>query len=166
MDLGCTRSWEIVVEYDIQQRKLSSLNPAHDLSSIDIAALIVITTCAPIHCQPSPTPSLTKHQIPIEVAAQPTHKCAHACCFCCRAPGHFPSDCKAEQTTAGRPTATITTSSCGKNALLIPNGKQFCFTFACTSSCSYGDSCINFHGCSICGSTQHGASCCGSVAEP
>ena len=52
MDLGHTHSWEIAVEYDIQQHELSSLNPTHNLSSIDIAALTVIATHAPIHRHP------------------------------------------------------------------------------------------------------------------
>ena len=43
-------SWEITIEYDIQQHELSSLNPTHDLSLLNTTALTVIVTRAVI-CQ-------------------------------------------------------------------------------------------------------------------
>ena len=48
MDLGHTHSWETAVKYDIQQHELSLLNPTHNLSSLDITALTIITTQASI----------------------------------------------------------------------------------------------------------------------
>ena len=60
MNLGFTHSWEIAIEYDIQQHKLSSLNPTHDLSSLNTTVLTIIATCALIHS------AVTHPHLPIE----------------------------------------------------------------------------------------------------
>jgi hypothetical protein len=39
MDLGRSHNWEVAMEYDIQQCEVAALNPSHDLSSLDLAAL-------------------------------------------------------------------------------------------------------------------------------
>ena len=44
MDLGHTHSWDIAMDYDIQQHDAVALNPAHDLSSMDLTALMIIAT--------------------------------------------------------------------------------------------------------------------------
>ena len=107
MDLGRTHSWEVAVEYDIQQRELSVLNPMHDLSSLDATALTVIVTCMTIQLSHPPTTSPLKRQATFEASSQPVHKRTRACCFRCGASGHLPADCKADQTVAGRSVAPI-----------------------------------------------------------
>ena len=69
MDLSHTHSWEIAIKYNIQQCELSSLNPTHDLSSLDITALMVIAACASVQ-QPPPPPSFSpsKCQVAFEVS--------------------------------------------------------------------------------------------------
>jgi hypothetical protein len=161
MDLARSHNWDIAMEYDIQQRELVSLNPSHDLSSLDNSALTVIATRAAI--SPSPAPSPTKRPAPSEGSFHPPKKRQRSHCFRCGASGHFPADCKAEQTVSGRPTAKLAPSSKSKHAMLAPNGKQFCFTWSRSSSCTFGDSCTNFHGCSICGESNHGAGSCKSA---
>ena len=73
MDLDCTHSWEVAIEYDIQHCKPSSLNPTHDLSLLNTMALTVIATHASIQQLPTPTPtptfSLLKHQVTFEVTS-------------------------------------------------------------------------------------------------
>lgn len=47
MDLGHSHTWDIAMEYDVQQREVAALNPSHhshDLSSLDMAALTLIAT--------------------------------------------------------------------------------------------------------------------------
>ena len=81
MDLGRTHSWEVTVEYDIQQHELSLLNPTHDLSSLDAMALTVIVTHTSVQLSHPPTTSPLKCQATFEASSQPVHKHARACCF-------------------------------------------------------------------------------------
>jgi hypothetical protein len=161
MDLRRSHSWEIAMDYDIQQRELAALNPAHDLSGLDTAALTVIAT------RPAPPATMPQHTFPSPKRALPNDapmpapkKKQHSCCFQCGAPGHLPGDCTASTTSHGRPAASIAHSAKSKHTLLAPNGKQFCFNWARGSACSFDSACSNFHGCSLCGESSHGAGTC------
>jgi hypothetical protein len=59
MDLSHSHNWDIAMEYDVQQREVVALNPSHDLSSLDMAALTLIATHPVVHhvnLVPSSTP--------------------------------------------------------------------------------------------------------------
>jgi hypothetical protein len=159
MDLGRSHNWDIAMDYDVQQREVVSLNPTHDLSTLDIAALTIIATRPVVHNLSLPTSSSLKRSSPSDNSLQPKKR-QRSHCFRCGGPDHFPADCKAELTVSGRPVAKLTPSAKSKHAMLAPNGKQFCFSWARNSSCGFGTACINFHGCSICGESSHGAGSC------
>jgi hypothetical protein len=98
-----------------------------------------------------PEVSSTKWSIPPDGLVQTPRKRQRSHCFQCGGSGHFPVKCKAEQTVSGKPTTALVPNAKSKHAMLAPNGKQFCFGWAWNSSCTFGDTCSNFHGCSICG---------------
>lgn len=162
MDLGRSHNWEIAMDYDVQQREIVALNPSHDLSSLDVAALTLLATRPVSQLIISPVSSPTKRSLPSDSLAQSPKKRLRSHCFRCGVSGHFPADCKADETTSGKPTAALAPSGKSKHAMLAPNGKQFCFSWACNSSCQFGNSCTNFHGCSICGDPSHSARPCRS----
>lgn len=140
MDLGQTHGWDIAMEYNTQQRELAALNLKHDLSSLDAIGLTLIATKPlPTVAAPQSSPPSPKHPLSTDTSMAPAKKqlCLH--CFHCGSPGHLPSNCRAATTMAGRPTAPVTTNGKGKNTLLAPSGKQFCFSWAKGSSCSFGD---------------------------
>ena len=159
MDLGHTHSWDIAMDYDVQQRNAVALNPAHDLSSMDLTALTIIATC-PVVSTAGPPLLSPKRGIPSDALAQPPCKRQHSHCFCCGGPDHFPANCQAEVTATGKSIAKLAPTAKSKHAMLATNGKQFCFSWARSSSCSFGSSCSNFHGCSICSEVSHGAGGC------
>lgn len=160
LDLGRSHNWEIAMEYDIQQREVVALNPSHDLGSLDLAALTIIATRPISHVFNPPSSSPSKRSSPPESLARSPRKRFRSHCFRCGGSDHFLADCKAEVTITGKPTAKLAPSAKSKHTMLAPNGKQFCFNWARSSSCSFGSSCANFHGCSICGEPSHGAGGC------
>lgn len=160
-DLSRTHSWDIALDYDIQQRELVSQHPTHDISTLDTAALTVIATRPPpaIVFPPSPL----KRSLPSDKQSSfPIKRVRSGCCFWCGNQGHLPHECVAESTTAGKPVAAIAPNAKSKNALLAPNGKTYCFNWTKSSSCPFGSSCTNFHGCSLCTNVNHGAGACKS----
>lgn len=165
MDLSRSHGWETAVDYDIQQRELVASNPLHDLRSLDISALTLITTrpSSSSNSAPQTFPSASKRPNPSqqEHSSSPRKK-QKPFCFRCGAAGHFPADCEAETTSAGKPTARVTSTPKSKHALLASNGKQYCFNWSRASSCSYGSACTNLHECSLCGEPNHGAASCKS----
>jgi hypothetical protein len=162
MDLRRSHNWDIAMEYDVQQREVAALNPSHDLSSLDAAALTIIAT-RPVTHHVTPSSSPLKRGLPSE-SFQAPKKRQRSHCFRCGGADHFPGDCKADQTVAGKPTAALSPNGRSKNAMLAPNGKHFCFAWGRHSSCCFGEACSNFHGCSICGESNHGAGSCRSHA--
>jgi hypothetical protein len=44
MDLGHSHNWDIAMEYDVSQCKMVALCLVHDLSTLDVAVLAIITT--------------------------------------------------------------------------------------------------------------------------
>jgi hypothetical protein len=164
MDLGRSHNWDVAMEYDVQQREVAALNPSHDLSSLDMAAFTLIATRSVMH-QVAPSSSPPKRSFPSDtLSSQAPRKRQRSHCFRCGGSDHFPADCKADQTVAGKPTAAVAPNAKSKHAMLAPNGKHFCFGWARNSSCRFGDACANFHGCSICGESNHGAGSCKSHA--
>jgi hypothetical protein len=168
-ELTSSHGWEIAHEYDILQRELAAQNPAHDLSGLDLNALTLIATQAAARAslmtpQISHLPaSPSKRPPPSESAfsaLQSPRKKARLHCFRCGHSGHMPGDCSAETTAAGKPTASIAPSAKSRHALSATNGKHYCFNWARSSSCSFGSNCTNFHGCSICWESGHGAGSC------
>lgn len=155
MDLGHSHN-------DVQEHEAVALNPSHDLASLDLAALTIISTCPSALATPVSSSSPSKHSFPSNGSSNVPRKqhCPH--CFWCGGTGHFPFECKEEQTTAGKPPAPLTPNGKSKYALLTPGGKQFCFNWAQQSSCSFGSTCSNFHGCSICRETGHSTGGCKS----
>ena len=102
-----THGWPIAVEYDIQQRELVADNPAHDFRTLDTAALTIIATCVALaSCVNHPTSPL-KHSASSERPSALPRKKSRTYCFRCGLPGHLPSDCKNESTTAGKPSAAL-----------------------------------------------------------
>jgi hypothetical protein len=162
MDLGRSHSWDIAMEYDIQQREAVALNPSHDLAILDLAALTIISTRPVTLTVPVSSSSPTKRSFPHDSPSNLPRKRHRSHCFRCGSSGHFPFECKEDQTSAGKPTAPLAPNGKSKHALLAPGGKQFCFNWARQSSCSFGGTCSNFHGCSICGEASHGAGSCKS----
>jgi len=86
-------------------------------------------------------------------------------CFRCGAVGHFPGDCSSSSTVAGKQCYAVAKGPNlkTKHSLLAQDGRQFCFNFARFGTCRFGSGCSNFHGCSICQSSSHGAGSCNSV---
>jgi hypothetical protein len=165
MDLGHSHNWDIAMEYDISQREMVALRPVHDLSTLDIAVLAIIATRPSVKPMPQPFLSASPSKRPFQYdhPTTPRKRSKHLC-FRCGGAGHLPADCKADVTTAGKKTAPIMSSSKSGNALLAPNGKQFCFNWSRNSSCHFADACTGFHGCSLCGESNHGAGSCKSCA--
>ena len=165
MDLGCMHSWDIAMDYDVQQHNAVALNPAHNLSSMDLMALTIIATCPIVSTAGQPTSS-PKCSIPLDTSAQPPHKRQHSHCFHYSGPDHFPADCKAKVTAAEKSATKLTPATKSKHTMLTTNGKQFCFSLAHSSSCSFSSSCSNFHSCSICSKVSHSAGGCKAHTWP
>jgi len=162
-DLACTHFWSIAIDYDIQQREMATCHLEHDLSTLDDKCLTLVSTATLLAHQAAdgsqPPTSLKRSRVePSNIG--PNHKCVTRLCFQCGFAGHLPVDCKAESTCAGRPVATLSTNAQSRNALVGPDSKWFCFSWAKDSACSFGDKCRNHHSCSLCGGLSHGAAQC------
>jgi hypothetical protein len=162
--LSRTHGWLIAVEYDMQQRELVAENPAHDFRTLDTASLTIIATRLALASCASQPPSALKRSASSELPSTSPRKRHRSYCFRCGLPGHLPADCKSDSTAAGKPTAAFARGAKSKHALAAPDGRQFCFSWARSSSCSYSNACTNFHGCSVCGDLSHGAGSCKSCA--
>ena len=117
MDLAHSHGWDIAMEYDIQQCELVTLNPSHDLSSLNTSALTVIATHAAISL-PLASLSPGKRFTLSDRSFQPPKKCQCLHCFHCGISSHFPANCKADQTISSKPTAKLAPSSKSKHAML------------------------------------------------
>ena len=161
-DLAHTHPWSIAIEYNIRQREMAACRPEHDLSSLDDKCLMLVVTTLMSACNvpevPLATPLAKRSRI--DSNARGSRKRLTRMCFRCSFAGHLPADCKAETTSAGRTPMAISSDAQSKHALIGPNGKHFCFNWARDSTCQFSDKCHNHHGCSLCGSTSHGAGTC------
>ena len=164
-ELASSFSWELAVEYDITQRELAAADWSHDLGSLDNVAVSRLylqslsISRGPASVPAPATPSRKRHAPSDEVTPAPAKRIASGNCFRCGGAGHVPADCVATTTSAGRKPATVLQGGSHRNTLLATNGKQYCFRFA-RRSCASGGNCSNFHGCSLCGDTSHGAASC------
>jgi hypothetical protein len=167
--LAVSHNLTVAMEYDIQQCEAVAANPSHDLSGLDVLALTIITTClvttASLPSAPSPSPNKCPSPFSPSSSSSPQKKprsmdFSGGSCFCCGQSGHLPADCIATTTITGRPVLALASNAKSKHALLHPSRKTFCFDWARSTSCQFGDSCTNFHGCSVCGASGHGAHTC------
>ncbi|KAF8577821.1 hypothetical protein K439DRAFT_1621790 [Ramaria rubella] len=177
MELARLHSWDVAMEYDIQQREAVARNPTYDLAMLDTTALTLIATRIALKltatlllsyplAMPSPT---LKHPAAVDPTQPPVRKQTrpeHTICFRCGLAGHLPADCKAKRMMAGKPVAAIVSSSRGEHSLVAPSSKQFCFSWACASSCKFASICYNVHACSLCGDSAHSAASCKSLHYP
>jgi hypothetical protein len=169
-ELARLHGWQIAMQYDVLQRFLTVQNPRHDLGTLDSdAVLLIVSHILDQHLNksflvPTSLSSTPKCSFPGEVtSSQSPHKKLHDShhCFQCGAHGHLPADCKAESTSAGHPTFPLVSGDARRrHALLGPDNKIFCFAWAKDSFCPFGESCVNYHGCSICQGSSHGAKAC------
>jgi hypothetical protein len=168
LGLSRSHSWDVAVEYDIQQREMVAQHPQHDLSQLDDRALTIIATRI-VTRLPASTASYSQAQLkrPSPSSSSPSQhpqkKKARLQCFRCGGADHLPGDCTAESTVTGHPVARIATSAKSAHALAAPGGKIFCISWARFSSCHFANACINYHGCSICGEAAHGAGTCRAI---
>lgn len=170
-------NWQAVLEYDMQQRESwSASHGKHDFTTLDWVLWNRICSMAEFQ-RPAPpaAPPAAKRPAPVQydtavqakrprpATTRPASSSSH--CFRCGRAGHLPQACQASTTLAGRAVAAFSTTARSRNALAGPDGRSsVCFNFASTSSCSHGASCISYHGCTICGATDHGAGSCTHVA--
>lgn len=183
-DIAREHSFELSVRYDIHQRNIFPQDPRHDLASLNTEALSICATAIQIDRSnalqaqlrqlqavsvqrpkrpfstrgPSPPPTSKRQR------GGTTTTSSH--CFRCGRAGHLPGGCDETTTVAGHAVAAPCTKSNSRNALLGPGGRSYCFNFARSSSCSFDNQprgCTNFHGCSICRDTNHGAGRCPSA---
>ncbi|KAF8949731.1 hypothetical protein BDZ97DRAFT_1306848 [Flammula alnicola] len=163
--LAQSHGWPTALEYDINQREAAALHPAHDLTGLNSTALTLISTrTTSFSAAQSSSPSkrgavvLEDHSPRKHARTEDSAPSRH--CFRCGATGHFPADCSASTTVAGKPCLTVATGLKSRNTLLTAEGRQFCFGFARSGSCRFGHTCSHSHSCSICYSTSHGAASC------
>ena len=173
-------SFEVAVRYDIQQRNIFAFDGRHDFSTLDTNALSVVVSTLQTERMEALHFALRGVQTPCGVPTrrnpwgnaevpnqskrprlqQPS---TQRYCFRCGKLDHLPITCKEENTITGRAVAPFCTKSSSRNALLAPSGKSYCFHFARGNGCrfeNHPNGCNNYHGCSICGESSHGAGKC------
>jgi hypothetical protein len=166
-ELARLHGWQVAVEYDILQCFLLVQNPTHDLGTLDTNAvsLVVSRLMTQQFNKSFPTshspPSFSKCPVPGDsTTSQSLHKksCKSHHCFRCDYQGHLP---EVESTSAGHVAYPLARGEAkSKHALLGPDNKNFCFTWAKDPFCPFEGACTNYHGCSICGGPSHGAKIC------
>jgi len=166
-------AWPIAMAYDIHQRETAAAHTAHDLSTLDPIALQLVTNQRLVTRLASATHSSTPAYSPLVAVKRAVHQgiepaskrqrtaaSSPSMCFRCSNTGHLPKECSASHTKAGKPVVALSTDAKHPNGLVSTSGKTFCFHWARDSSCHFSDSCMHFHGCSICSSLSHGAQAC------
>jgi len=162
LGISVLHSWLVMMYYDTQQQELAHSNLEHNLTGLDMAALMIAFHQASMkQYQPSSHPS-TKRSAPSDFQMSLRKKSAYTPagsnnCFCCGVTGHLMSQCTATTTITGRPVAPLAPNGKSRNALTTPDGCHFCFNWASNSTCTFGADCHNVHSCSICSNSTHGA---------
>ncbi|KXN91885.1 hypothetical protein AN958_11187 [Leucoagaricus sp. SymC.cos] len=137
-------SWQIAVDYNIQQRELAYMDKRHDYSTLNGNTILLI---------------MTKTEDIMALSASPEKQ--HGInCFQCGLTGHLPANCTALVTTAGKLPAPLLLNARSPQSLQAPNSSQFCFTFTSQNSCRFGSACSFVHACSLCGGSLHDAGSC------
>lgn len=164
--IGRSHGWSIALEYDVQQRKLAEANINHDLVAHNMNLLILLAS-KPVHIASSyhvPMPSPSKHKFTESTGQMERHnkrtKSEWFRCFRCGKPRHFPTQCHADKTIAGKVPFQLSPTPKNENCIVSPEGKPLCIRWARTSNCHFGSSCSATHMCSWCGDTGHGNMCC------
>ncbi|KAI0662335.1 hypothetical protein C8Q70DRAFT_1093350, partial [Cubamyces menziesii] len=177
--LAALTDWHAAFLYDTAEREMAAADPQHDLGTRNSARQAMAVN---EHFQRKTAAALAQQiagarQPPQQVARrpameEPAHRdgkrarqnpngtAAPNRRFRCGGEGHLPKACTATTTTTGRPVAPLSTTSRSPNALTGPNGRAFCFAHALQSVCRDRTNCAHYHGCSICGGTNHGAALC------
>ncbi|TFY61181.1 hypothetical protein EVJ58_g4672 [Rhodofomes roseus] len=174
--IAASLSWEVALEYDIREREAAAEDPTHDLSvyndllvstivnqiSLRSLSAAAAATTAASSVAPQAANPLKRPRLQVDSVAQPPRKkiAGSHRCFRCGCTGHLPGNCTSTTTAAGRPCASLAPAARSPNALLATDGRQYCFSFARASACSYGASCTHHHGCSVCAALDHGAGSC------
>lgn len=171
LHIGRTHGWNVALEYDVRQCKAAESNIYHDLATPDPNMLLLIASkpthivsnqhtqawhTSPYKRKTSETP-IQSDRSPKRIRSEWFH------CFQCGRTGHFPAQCQADRTVAGRTPFRLTPSPKNENALSSPDGKPLCIRWARSSNCHLGTSCSSAHICSLCGEHSHGNVKCPSV---
>lgn len=180
--------WSLAREYDIASREEAAREPTTDLATFNHNLLDTITrkqfreamkdvkddstrqtfsapntaTASPWRTAKSRQPSYTR-PAPYDKNNRKLNtnesRYTSSLCFRCGYKGHIVRDCTATNTVTG---VKCPEKVPGKfqSTLAAPSGGTYCFTFSNSNACSFEPNCINYHGCSICRATSHGASTC------
>lgn len=173
--LALAHSWQLAMDYNVQQRTLTANMVEHDLTDLDLITLAMVqlkftSISTQQHSAGAsqqygssplkrPSPSGDAAHAPQAPARK---RATHTVCFQCGGGEHLPGDCVASTTASGRIPATIVHGARSKHAMAAPNGLERCFAYA-QGTCKLQD-CIRGHSCSICGDTSHGVGACKHTA--
>ncbi|KAH9917378.1 uncharacterized protein BXZ73DRAFT_105540 [Epithele typhae] len=185
--IGADHSWEAALRYDSQMRRIWVMSPYVDIGIHDPVQLAIALNAmaekkidARFQALPQQgqrahvgaggrgygagygaTTTGTARAAPYDDAPRKWAR-VESRCFRCGGTGHMPSACVAATTVTGRPTAPRLLGGRSPHALIAPDNTAFCFGFARggNTRCAQGAACVNYHGCSICGDTRHGAAAC------
>ncbi|KXN80965.1 hypothetical protein AN958_06528 [Leucoagaricus sp. SymC.cos] len=158
-------SWQIAVDYDIQQRELACIDKRHNYSTLDGNTILLITTKATLQSMEDlqvvvVLPSkwcFIKELAVLSVSSKKQHG---ANCFWCGLVGHLPANCSTSVTMVGKLPVPLLPNAKSPQSLQAPNGFQFCFTFATWNACRFGNTCSFVHACSLCGGSSYSAGSC------
>ncbi|VDB90881.1 unnamed protein product [Peniophora sp. CBMAI 1063] len=139
--------FHVVMAYDQRNREIHAADHRHDISTLNMRLLAIVSTAAPPGGSAPATPSKrhadsapsSSHAPPRKVArssAQHTSETKGQRCFRCgEYSGHMPVGCPAELTTAGRTAFELAKGSRSQNALISPSGRTVCFNWASSGYC-------------------------------